>query len=293
MPSLKILLSYCLLHIFTYVEANNAREFVREGNPNALRFALIGGAGLLAACGFPLYYAIAVGPWYWGLILALVGYLPARIAFDLLQTWGNGKIRLAFILGGFLAIPACIVALLSLCILDRASCSMSTGNAQTKWFGWLVVLGVPAVYLLRSLGVSLLPLSKELAAARNVLLAEHYLAAHDVTAQSPFSKELADMVRDVTRASGFPNATDEFIAGTFNRDDRFRQLNMIALALYHADVEPPLPGEFWQPPRNPYVAKRHPGSIEAISALLHRDHGVKIDIGETPLRFVDGHILNS
>jgi hypothetical protein len=158
-----------------------------------------------------------------------------------------------------------------------------------KWIGWLVLVAL-CVFLLRRSGKGLLPFQKELAAATNALLTEHYLAAHDLAAVSPFSKALAYAVCDACRASGFPNATAEFIAEQFNGYDRFTQLNVIALALHHAGTAPLLPREFWRPSRNPFLAKRDPGSIGAVSARLHHDHGVKIDIGETALRLVDGHI---
>jgi hypothetical protein len=109
--SMTVLLFYCLLHAFTYFEANQAMELAREDNPNFRPLKLMSGAGMLVEYGFPLYYAIAVGPWYWGLMLLLVGFLAAAIAFNLLQAWGTAKLRLAVVLGGFLAIPACIVAL--------------------------------------------------------------------------------------------------------------------------------------------------------------------------------------
>ncbi len=162
-----------------------------------------------------------------------------------------------------------------------------------KWIGWLVVLLAVAMFVLRrSARKSLLPLQKELADATNALLTEHYLAAHDFAAVSPFSKALADSVCGMCKASGFPNATEELIARQFNRHDRFTQLNVIAMALHHDSTEPPLPGEYWQPSRNPFSAKIDPGSISAVSARLLHEHGIKIDIGETALRFVDGNILN-
>ncbi len=109
-----------------------------------------------------------------------------------------------------------------------------------KWFSWLVLLAFVVVLLLRrSTRKSLLPLQKELADATNALLTEHYLAAHDLAAVSPFSKELADSVCGVCRASGFPNATEELVARQFNRHNRFTQLNVIAMALHHDGTEPP------------------------------------------------------
>lgn len=90
-------------------------------------------------------------------------------------------------------------------------------------------------------------------------LAEHYLAAHELGKVSPFSQALADKVRDLCRANGFPNATEELIASQFNRRDRFTQLNVIALALHHAGTAPLLPREFWRPSRNPFLAKMDPG----------------------------------
>jgi hypothetical protein len=161
-----------------------------------------------------------------------------------------------------------------------------------KWIIWLALVAI-AIFWLRRSGRSMLPFQKELAAASNALLAEHYLAAHNLAAVSPFSKALADRVCDMCRAMGFPNATEELIAEQFNNRDRFTQLNVIALALHHGGVAPPLPREFWRPPRNPFLAKRDPGSISAVSARLHHDHGVNIDIGETPLRLIDGRIVNS
>ncbi len=163
-----------------------------------------------------------------------------------------------------------------------------------KWIGWLVVLLAVAMFLLRrSAGKSLLPLQKELNDATNALLTEHYLAAHDLAAVSPFSKALADSVCGMCIARGYPNATDVLIARQFNRHDRFAQLNVIAMALHHDGTEPPLPREYWRPSRNPFLVKRDPGSISAVSARLHHDHGVQIDIGNSPLQFVDGNILNS
>lgn len=138
-----------------------------------------------------------------------------------------------------------------------------------------------------------MPLQKELAAATNAVLTEHYLAAHDFTSVSPFPKTLANSVCAMCIASGFPNATEELIARQFNRHDRFAQLNVIAMALRHDGTEPPLPREYWLPLRNPFSAKRDPGCISAVSARLLHDHGIKIEIGETALRFVDGNILNS
>ena len=161
---------------------------------------------------------------------------------------------------------------------------------MVKWIGWLVLLAV-SVFVLRRWGRSLLPFRKELAAATNALLTEHYLATQDLAVVSPFSKTLADGVFDVCRASGFPNAAEEAITRQFNRRDRFTQLNVIALALHHAGMPPLLPQEFWRPSRNPFLAKSDPGSISAVSARLLHDHGVKIDIANIPLRFVDGHIV--
>lgn len=109
--SVTVVVSYCLLHAFTYFQANHAIELAREDNPNFRPFKLVSGAGMLVEYGFPFYYAIAVGPWYWGLMLLLVGFLAAAIAFNLLQAWGTFKLRLAVVFGGFLAIPACVVAL--------------------------------------------------------------------------------------------------------------------------------------------------------------------------------------
>jgi len=165
---------------------------------------------------------------------------------------------------------------------------------MVKWINSLVLLAFVVVLLLRrSTRKSLLPLQKELADATNVLLTEYYLAAHDLAAVSPYSKALADSVCSMCRARGFPNATEELVARQFNRHDRFTQLNVIAMALHHDGTEPPLPREYWRPSRNPFSVERDPGSISAVSARLLRDHGVKIDIGETPLRFVDQYILSS
>jgi len=165
---------------------------------------------------------------------------------------------------------------------------------MVKWISWFVLLAFVVVLLLRkSTRKSLLPLQKELADVTNALLTEHYLAAHDLAAVSPFSKALADNVCGMCRARGFPNATEELVARQFNRHDRFTQLNVIAMGLHHDGTEPPLPREYWRPSRNPFSVERDPGSISAVSARLFHDHGVKIDIGETPLRFVDGNILNS
>jgi hypothetical protein len=163
----------------------------------------------------------------------------------------------------------------------------------SRWIIWLALVAVIIFLWRRRSGRNLLPFQKELAAASNALLAEHYLAAHDLSATSPFSKALADTVCNVWRASGFPNTSDEDIAGSFNNCDRFTQLNLVALALYHASTAPLLPREFWRPPRNPFLAIRDPGSISAVSARLYHDHGVEIDIGETPLRFIDRRIVNS
>ncbi len=165
---------------------------------------------------------------------------------------------------------------------------------MVKWISSLVVLAFVVVLLLRrSTRKSLLPLQKELADATNALLTEHYLAAHDLAAVSPFSKALADSVCGMCKARGFPNATEELVARQFNRHDRYTQLNVIAMALHHDGTEPPLPREYWGPSRNPFSVARDPGSISAVSARLLRDHSVQIDIGATPLRFVDGNILNS
>jgi hypothetical protein len=161
-----------------------------------------------------------------------------------------------------------------------------------KWIIWLALVAI-AIFWLRRSGRGVLPLHKEISAASNALLAEHYLAAQDLAAVSPFSKALADRVCDVFRASGFPRDTDESIAELFNDNDRFTQLNVIALTLRHDGVEPLLPREFWWPLRNPFLAIRDLKIIRDVSARLHRDHGVNIDIGKTPLRFIDGRIVNS
>src|SRR5579863_495473 len=158
-----------------------------------------------------------------------------------------------------------------------------------EWIVWLALVAA-AIFLWRSRR-NALPF--RLAAATNALLAEHYLAAHDLALLSPFSKALADQVCDMCRASRFPNATDALIAEQFNKRDRFTQLNVIAMALHHGGVAPPLPWEVWRPARNPFVAKRDRGSISAVSVRLHRDHGVKIEIGETRLRLIDGRVMNS
>jgi len=164
---------------------------------------------------------------------------------------------------------------------------------MVQWISWLVLLAFVVVLLLRrSTRKSLLPLQKDLADATNALLTEHYLAAHGLATVSPFSKALADSVCGMCRARGFPNATEELVARQFNRYDRFTQLNVIAMALHNDGTEPPLLREYWRPSRNPFSANLDPGSINAVSVRLLRDHGVKIDIGETPLRFVGGNILS-
>src|SRR5271166_6335510 len=109
---------------------------------------------------------------------------------------------------------------------------------MVKWIVWLVLLAFVVLLLLRrSTGKSLLPLQKELADATNALLTEHYLAAHELAAVSPFSKALADNVCGMCKTSRFPNATEEVTAHQFNRHDRFTQLNVIAMALHHDGTE--------------------------------------------------------
>jgi hypothetical protein len=154
-----------------------------------------------------------------------------------------------------------------------------------KWVIWLALVPVAIFWLRRSRG--------ELAVATNALLAEHYLSLHGVENDSPFSRQLADSVCSLSRASGFPNAAEDVVARQFNRHDRFTQLNVIAVALHHGGIEPPLPREFWRPIRNPFLSKRDQASIHAALARLSRDHGVNIDLGQARLRFVDGHIVNS
>lgn len=101
----------------------------------------------------------------------------------------------------------------------------------------------------------------------------------------PIMSPLAQMVSEVLRAGGFPNASDKMVARQFNRHHRFVQLNVIALALSHAGVNPEVSGEMWHSISNPFRLEADEKNIEAVSDRIHAQHGVRLSVSTAPLRF--------
>ncbi len=154
------------------------------------------------------------------------------------------------------------------------------------WLIWTVLV-VALLVLVRRIRVS----PKDFAAATNALLAEHHLSLR-LSETSEYPKQLAELLRNVTRATGFPNATDELVFGSFDRRDRFVQLNLIALALDHAGIDPEIPGEKWYPFRNPFLLKRDDSNIQTVSERIYRQCGIRLEVNEAKLRFDNDRIVD-
>lgn len=112
-------------------------------------------------------------------------------------------------------------------------------------------------------------------AATNALLAEHLIS----TLSTHQKSELRAYIPVVFSHAGLSMSEDQAL-NKFNRDSRFEQLNILAMALNEMGFEPNISGEFWQEVRNPYMpGLDNPSHVEAVRTRLKKSRGVDVSIG--------------
>ena len=143
-----------------------------------------------------------------------------------------------------------------------------------EWLLW-VVLVIVAVFAAKKLFLS----PKDFGAATNALLAEHYLSS----ARPEAKKRIASLVIEVLKAGGLPNLPEDRLFRQFNRQERFVQLNVIALALERGNIQPGIQGEMWHLVRNPFQLSQVDANIQAVADRLTAQVGARLQVGVTPL----------
>lgn len=147
------------------------------------------------------------------------------------------------------------------------------------WIVYVVIFVLVVIFVRR-----LLPSPKNLGAATNALLAEHYLQSIELVPENPFTTELGNGIVNVFRLSGFPNIDDSAVFEKFNNSNRFVQLLLIAMALNEFGNQPKLQNEFWHPVKNPFATNLENSShVDAVKGRLLSTHDADVHISENKL----------
>jgi hypothetical protein len=114
MPTISVIIPYCMLQIFVFSHTHNAMELASEGNPRSRLFKITSGIGMIGLYGFVPYNLIFVDPWYFALILFALGLIVNAVVTTVLRGTRSTKLTVGIMLLGFVGIPACMIALLAL-----------------------------------------------------------------------------------------------------------------------------------------------------------------------------------
>lgn len=155
-----------------------------------------------------------------------------------------------------------------------------------EWYYW-AALALGALLIIRYVRRS----SKGFAVATNALLAEHFLSGR-LHSDPSFRQALVVGIHDVLRAGGFPGASDDMVERMFNKETRFVQLNIIALALERMGHLPAISGEIWYAVRNPFIAVYNLQDVQAVADRVRSKSGVSLLIATSSLCLSDGDIAN-
>jgi hypothetical protein len=123
---------------------------------------------------------------------------------------------------------------------------------------------------------------KGIAGANNAQLAELAIRKLGPEQKLVVAAKVVEMGMMASRGRFNPDSFVKF----FNDCERVQQLNAIALALWHLEVPPPLPGEQWMTLANPFAVPTDRKDLDANASHLRRKHSVAFRL---PSESIDLH----
>jgi|ERR1039457_4950153 TPR repeat protein len=113
------------------------------------------------------------------------------------------------------------------------------------------------------------------AGANNAHLAE--LVIKRLTASE--KKRVAEKVVEMGMSAGGHRKTTEQFKDFFNDHERLCQLNVIALALAHLDIDPNVAGESWMLVNHPFALPTDSNDLQANARHFRRKHNLTVSVG--------------
>lgn len=92
-------------------------------------------------------------------------------------------------------------------------------------------------------------------------------------------KRVAEKVVDMGMSAGGHRMNTEQFKDFFNDRDRLCQLNVIALALAHLDIDPNIAGESWMLVNHPFALPTDSNDLQTNASHFRRKHNLSVSVG--------------